>query len=146
MLTDAEEAAQFAQAKPLVEAMFDMSVDLVTRRGNFLPYGGTLAEDGTVAYISAADDRDQTDATRVMPLVHDAVRARLKDSQDVAVAISDSVFIGAEGEPAIKVLVEHRGGMCRALYMPFRTRMLRKPTFGDVKSVKAAPEVGGWNN
>ncbi|MEO1364439.1 MAG: hypothetical protein AAFU86_11765 [Pseudomonadota bacterium] len=86
-----------------------------------------------------------TDATEVLPLLHDGLRAETGKAATQAVAVSENVYIGPDQSPAIKVLVEHRDGLTLAMYQTFKKRLLRAPALGDVQVIEADPEVGGWS-
>ena len=63
-----------------------------------------------------------------------------------AVAVCEDVHVSADGleqTRAIKVLVEHRRGLCVSLYMPFRRKLLGY-SFGDMFATSADPEVNAW--
>ena len=135
---------QLADVKPLIETLFDLSCDFVSKFGNFLPHGASLDQMGDVTLCAAAPENERTDATEVLPLLHEGLRAQTSKLDTLAVAVSESVFIGPDMTPAIKVLVEHRAGMTLAYYLPWKKRMLRKPTFGEMVIQEAEPEVGQW--
>lgn len=144
-MTEQSPDDQFEEIKPLAEALFDMSAMLVSKNGNFLPHGGTLSVTGDVAFVGAAPGEDDlTNSEEVLPLLHDSLRAETTKFTTRAVAVSESVFIGPDQTPAIKVLVEHRGGLTLAMYQTYAKRMLRGLKLGDVQMTEAAPEVGGW--
>ncbi len=135
---------QFLEATPLFEAIFDLSSAFVTKRGNFLPHGGYLDRTGQIALCSAAPENENTNSTEILPLLHDGLREQTSEWSTLAVAVSESVFLGENRTPAIKVLVEHRDGMTLALYKTWSKRLLRGPVFGEMFTSDAAPEVGNW--
>jgi hypothetical protein len=66
-----------------------------------------------------------------------------------AVAVCEDVRITVAGKsqtPAVKVLLEHRRGLCVALYMPFRKRMVLGYRFDEIFVQAAKPEVAPWEN
>lgn len=144
-MTKATEEEQFEQIKPLAEAMFGISIELVTRNGNFLPHGGALSMTHSVSYIAGMPDNEITNSTEVLPLVHEALRQETAKFTIRAVAVSENVFIGKNRTPAIKVLIEHRDGLTIAMYQPFRKRFLRSPVFDDVQVISTEAEIGGWS-
>lgn len=144
-MTTKSEDEQFEEIKPLCETLFDLSRMLLTKNGNFLPHGAVLDMFGSTSMTAAAPGNEITNATEVLPLLHDGLRTETAKASTQAVAVSENVFIGPDQTPAIKVLVEHRDGLTFAMYMPFKKRTLRAPAFGEVQMIIADPEVGGWS-
>ena len=141
----------YSELKPDVAALatplFEMSEKFVGKRGNFLPHGAALKESGDVILIAGAPPSDWTNATEVLPLVHDGLRASVRESPCAAVAVAESVTVTVPGQrptTAIKVLLEHRRGLCVALYIPFKKRLFRGYSFGSPFTVPASPEVMPW--
>ncbi len=143
-LTLGQAQAQLDAMNPMMEGLLEMSETFIKSSGNFLPHGAMLDTSGEINYVAAAPENDITDATEVLPLLHDGLRTLSAKAGTQAVAVCESVLIGDDLAPAIKVLVEHRDGFCAALYLPFKTRVLRGPTYGDPLLLPADPEVGGW--
>ncbi|MEL6888069.1 MAG: hypothetical protein AAFO86_05095 [Pseudomonadota bacterium] len=137
---------QLKAITPLCDTLFDLSAKFIATSGNFLPHGGSMDMFGRVSLCAAVPEQDETDATEVLPLLHDGLRVETAKAGTDAVAVSESVFIGPDQTPAIKVLVEHRGGLCIAMYQTWRKRLLRAPALGEVQVVEAAAEVGRWSS
>ena len=146
----------YRELKPDVEAvagpLLDMSEQLVCKHGHFLPHGAVLTESGETQLIMAAveglGERDVAPA-EVLPLLHDALRATAAEKDHRATAVCEEVTITLEGQKptaAIKVLVEHRRGLCVALYLPYRRKLLRGYDFGSVFVKPADPEVRAWGD
>ena len=139
---------QFLETTPLFETLFDLSSTFITKWGSFLPHGASLDRARQITLCAAAPENDMTNSTEVLPLLHDGLRKQTSEwstvAVAVAVAVSESVFLGENRTPAIKVLVEHRDGMTVALYKTWRKRLLRGPVFDEMFTSDAAPEVGNW--
>lgn len=61
-----------------------------------------------------------------------------------AIGVAEHVTITPEGgssTSAIKVLLEHRDGLCVAVYLPFEKQRLGGYAFGQAFTVAATPEV-----
>jgi len=144
-MTEQEQEEQFAEIRPLVETMFEISSSFVSMQGNFLPHGGFLDLGGKVNLCAAGPENDETDALEVLPLLHEGLRQQTSQWETSAIAVSESVFIGERMNPAIKVLIEHRNGLTLAFYQTWRKRFLRSPKMGEIKIHPADPEVGNWD-
>jgi len=145
--------ALYSEVKPDIEAvanpLFDFSEQCLRKRGNFLPHGAILTTDGKVVLVAAAPDtdKDYTNSTEVLPILHDGLRAQAREKDLVAVGVAENVTITPEGQlstQAIKVLFEHKRGLVVALYRPFKKQFLRGYSFGEIFSVFAKGEVNAW--
>ena len=141
-------AALKAEMAALAEPLFEFSGQCLQERGNFLPHGAILKQDGEVELVAAAPDgSDKTTSIEVLPLLHGGLRSIAKQKQAVATAVAENVTVtpdGGQPTQAIKVLFEHQRGLTVALYLPFSKRFLRGYAFGDTFSLLARPEVNAW--
>ena len=138
-----------SEVEQLAGALVGPTQLFIRNRGAFLPHGALLDARGAVQLIMAAPDnlqQEQVSAIEVLPNLHEALRqgATLEDTS--ALAVCEDVRVRADGQRetrAIKILIEHRRGLCVALYMPFR-RKLFGYSFDDMFAVHANPEVNAW--
>ena len=145
--------ALYAELKPDIHALatplFDFSELCIRKRGNFLPHGAVLTEDGEVRLVTGAPDTksDTCTSTDVLPVLHDGLRGEASSNSLLAIGIAENVTITLEGKrqtQAVKVLFEHKRGLTVALYLPFERKLFRGYSFGEVFSVAANPEVNPW--
>jgi hypothetical protein len=143
----------YSELKPdivaLATLLFEISEKFVANRGHFLPHGGALKENGEVMLVAGAPPSDWTTATEVLPLVHDGLRASVRECPCTAVAVAESVTVTPTGQrptTAIKVLFEHRRGLCVAMYLPFKKKVFGGYSFGQPFTVPAKPEVRPWED
>lgn len=149
----AEPDQLYFQVKPdigaIVEPLFDLSEAFIRKRGSFLPHGAVLSEDAKIELVAAGppSGNDYTNATEVLPVLHDALRFRAKQASVRALGVAEDVTVTlADNRPtrAIKVLFEHTNGLTVALYLPFEKKLLRGYEFGAAFTVPAKPEVNAW--
>jgi hypothetical protein len=129
----------------LSEPLFEFAIDQLEKREAFLPFGATLDRKGELSLQMGYDGQEFASSVEVLPVLHDGLRQEGKAGAST-VAVCESVMITLEGkEPteAIKVLFEHMGGACFALYLPCH-REAEKWIFGEVFVVAATPEVKAW--
>jgi hypothetical protein len=143
----------YAELKPdvslVANALFDMSELFLRKQGNFLPHGAVLTSEGEVRMVAAAPDSPDgnVNSTEVLPLLHDGLRLQAREASVKAVGVAENVTVALEGKrptQAIKVLFEHKRGLCVALYLPFEKKLFRGYVVGPSFSLKAAPEVKAW--
>jgi hypothetical protein len=145
----------FRELKPDVEQLahplFQASCEFVKARGMFLPHGAVLTASDEVRLVMAVppgEDRPVS-TNEILPLLHKALQETAGTEQLRAVAVCEDVRITLAGKkqtPAIKVLVEHRRGLCVALYMPFCKRIFLGYRFDEIFVQPANPEVGPWGS
>ncbi len=134
----------------LASALFEVTEGMVRERGAFLPHGAVLAASGEPSLVIAAPSEFEERAVspmEVLSLLREALRSTARDREIRAVAVCEDVTITPEGEPstaAIKVLVEHRRGLCVALYLPHHPVRGGAHEFGQVFAMAASPEVTPW--
>ena len=143
----------YSELKPDIEAvampLFNFSELCLKKRGNFLPHAAVLTADGEVKLVAATPDRnnDRTNATEVLPKLHQALRSQAEESPLRAIGVAENVTITPDGQAttqAIKVIFEHKRGRTIALYLPFNKRLFKGYVFGTVYSVSAKPEIKAW--
>jgi hypothetical protein len=149
-----ESESLYQELKPALQQLagplFDASRVFVKKRGQFLPHGAVLDSSGEVGLVMAAlpgFEQRLVSSVELLPLLHRALRQAAHEKSAVALAACEDVSITPEGrEPtaAIKVLVEHRRGLCVAMYLPYRRKLFGGCTFGDVFAKAAEPEVNAW--
>ncbi len=132
----------------LASALFELSEVFVRRRGAFLPHGALLTTSKEVQLVAvpSGDLERKTSAIVVLPQLHEALRRGATQQKALALAVAEDVFIQSEGQKgtrAAKLLVEHQRGLCVALYMPFRRKLLRY-SFESIFTKSATPEVRAW--
>jgi hypothetical protein len=131
----------------LATPLFEMSEQFIGKRGNFLPHGAVLRENGQVVLVAGVSPSEWTNSTEVLSLIHDGLRASARECLCTAVAVAENVTVTPRGQrptTAIKVLFEHRRGLSVALYIPFKKKVFGGYSFGPPFTVAAAPEVKPW--
>lgn len=145
--------ALYAELKPeiasIANPLFELSEWFVAKRGTFLPHGAVLtsANEVKLAAAAAPDGSDVTSSTDVLPVLHEGLRSMARESECKAVAVAESVTVTLEGQrptTAIKVLLEHRRGLCVALYVPFKKKLFGGYAFLSPFTAPASPEVRVW--
>lgn len=90
-------------------------------------------------------DQDATTSDEVLPVLHEAMRAKFVQGSIEATGVAENVTIStkdSETTEAIKVMFEHRKGLTIAFYLPFKKKFLRGYSFGETIVMYAEPEVG----
>jgi len=135
-----------AVANPLLK----LSERLLHENGNFLPHGFVLRDEGKDEMVGAVEDNGtgSSTSTVALPLLHAGLRKRAEEGRARAVGVAENVIVTTSGDnatKAIKVLFEHREGLCVALYLPFKKKLLGGYEMGIPFTVQAEPEVKPWH-
>jgi hypothetical protein len=146
-----DQQALYRAIKPDIELvaprLFDLSKRFLQLQADFLPHAAILTPDSKVALVAAQGERELTNATEILPILHGTLRHLAKNKEISAIGVAESVTITPEGRSptrAIKVLLEHRRGIAIALYMTYEKKFLRGNVFAPIFSVLANSEVNAW--
>ncbi len=142
----------FVELRPDLEALagalFEFSEGCLREIGTLIPHGAVLTEQGKVEIVGAVPDGDRewSTPTEVLLVLFHSLRALAEERALRAIGVVEVGTVNSESPRAtraIRVLVEHRRGLCVAVYKPFK-RKGRRHTFGAVFLSPAEPEVGAW--
>ncbi len=130
-----------AVANPL----FELSERLLREHGNFLPHGFVLNDEGKETMVGAMEDNGSGESTSAvtLPLLHQGIRKQVEGRKARAVGVAENVTVtpqGGNATKAIKVLFEHREGLCVALYPAIREETLRR--LSDGRGIHSAGRAG----
>ena len=115
-----------------------------------MPQGAVLTEQGETRLIMGMPEGFEgrlVSSVEVLPVLHEALRAAVREGGVRAVAVCEDVTITPENQKAtcaIKVLVEHSRGLCVGLYLPYRRKILGGYAIGDMFARSAPSEVLAW--
>lgn len=129
--------------------LFEFAEQQVRKRGTFLPFGALLKHSGEITLDAATSGAEIESGIEVLPLLHEGLRATIKESGASAVAICEWVKITLQSgkqTDAMKVLVEHEQGLTVAFYVPCRKSILRGWQFEEMFAMQAEPEVMAWKS
>jgi len=134
----------------VTDPLVDLSMTLLRKYGNFLPHGLVLRDEGKNTMVGAMEENGtgKSTSTETLPLLHAGLRQQAQIVGVRAIGVAENVTVTQEGSKptaAVKVLLEHREGLCVALYFPFRKNVLSGYEFGTPFSVPAQPEINPWS-
>lgn len=138
-----------ADLDQLASPLFELAEQHVRKRGTFLPFGAILKRGGEITLEAATSGAEFESSLEVLPILHEGLRATVKQGGVEALAICESVKITLEGRKqtdAMKVLVEHERGLTVAFYVPCHKSIFGKWTFEGMFVQPAEPEVNAWDS
>jgi hypothetical protein len=129
--------------------LFEFGETQVRKRGMFLPFGATLKRSGEVGFKAASGGAEYESSIEVLPILHEGLRASVKQGGVVAVAVCEWVKITPDGgkqTDAMKVLVEHERGLTLAFYVPCHKAIFKEWAFEGMFALQTEPEVNAWDS
>lgn len=148
MTDPVSEEHQFELLSRLAQALVQGVTQQITDSGTFIPMGGLLVAGPQVQLINvtAQSDMEKITPAMMLPGVHKAIQAHAKQTPTEAVAACTpgTIDLGQGDVAAIKVIAEHRAGLCAAFHVPW-TR-----TEGGTIRMQAADaeevdsDIGDW--
>lgn len=88
--------------------------------GAFLPFGAVVTDDGAMRLTSAYDGAETPSTQELLDQLYEGTRSQRSSIR--AVAFVADVRIPGNPEDAIRVELEHRGGIAIAVLLPYRKR------------------------
>jgi hypothetical protein len=116
----------------VVTAALNAAQDLLTKNGEFFPFGITVAESGDVGLAAADPGLGEHPASLA---VLDSLYAGAADRRDAYRAVGFVADVKANGSDAVRVEAEHRdGGPPLVVVMPYQRKGLVKKviTYGQM--------------
>ena len=129
----------------VAEPLFEFACQQVKKRGDFLPVGSNLSENGETSLVAAAPEDDVTSSDVVLPLLIAALTESAAAAD--AVALCEWVKIevaGAKQTDAVKVHAQHKRGLSVAFYIPATKSLFRGWQFGEMMVMAAKPFIESW--
>jgi hypothetical protein len=116
----------------VITAALHAAQDLLTKNGEFFPFGITVAESGEVGLAAADAGLGEQPASLA---VLDGLYAGAADRRDTHRAVGFVADVKANGSDAVRVEAEHRdGGPALVVVMPYQRKGLMKKvvTYGQM--------------
>lgn len=132
----------------ITSPLFEFAEEQVRKRGAFLPFGAYLKPNGEIVLAAASNGENLTSFNEILPILHDGLRATVEQGDVSAIAVCEWVKITPEGgkqTDAMKVLVEHEGGLTIAFYVPCHKRLFSGWIFEGMFARSVDPEVRPWD-
>lgn len=131
------------QAETDFEALMDsalpFALQTVAKRGELLPFGYTVSDDGALNMIGALPDGDAPLSDDVLTMLRDGVRAN-RAALRAAVYVSD---VRTSQGDAVRLQLEHADGAAITFAYPYTRSRFRK-TLTQGKPFMAPGELFAW--
>jgi hypothetical protein len=132
-----------AEVTAVSDALLRFGRDMVTRHGQFYPFGAVLERDGEVTIVSGDLGHAWADSAELVELLYESLAARVGADGLRAAGVCTNER-PRRGAPSIRAVVEHREARPVALVLPYRRRRLTGATqFGEFTAGPAEPRLFG---
>lgn len=141
------EEQQFEMLSRLGHALVQGVSAQIVEKGDFLPIGGLLVAGPQVLLVNVqATGEAEITAENLMPGVHKAIQEQAKKvpTEAVATCIPARIDLGQGEMPAVRVVAEHRAGLCAQFHIPWSRSESGALNLhaGDAEEVD--PEIADW--
>lgn len=125
----------------LLDLVLPLAEQQLTLRGEFPPFGAAVSTDGETSLTATEDDLgDKTQSQAVLDRLYDVARARAHEQRAVAF-VADVL---ARGSYAVRVELEHEGGVALVVLLPYaRSWLKKKVTLGRMTVTPGQPRIWG---
>ncbi len=130
----------------LMNAVIPFAEEMLTKHGEFYPYGGALGPDGEVVSIGVAGDDEHPLSADVIRDLKAALVSGARNGKYVATAIAFDARIAmpntGERSDAVAIALDHVEDYSIVVYIPYKIRS-GAPEFGDPIAESGAAEIFG---
>ena len=116
------EEQQFEMLSRLAQALVQAVSPKIVEEGTFMPLGGILVAGPQVMLVNVqAKSEVEVTPDMLLPGVHKAIQQQAPNllSEAVATATPARIDLGQGDMPAVKVVAEHRDGLCAQFHVPW---------------------------
>jgi len=130
-----------SDADDLLEVLIPFAKDQLRRRGGFIPFGASIANDGNLR-LTMVGDGDDLDATEQLRIMRHGLREQAAESEIRASGVCWDAVVTTDGKrtDAIGVHLEDNEGSVE-IYIPYSKRFLRGYEYGEMLGSDCAPQV-----
>jgi len=142
--TAAEAADEQAEVRRLMNFCFALARQILTEHPAFHPFAFVLEQNGQIAQVALSEGQDHEGAF-LLETLEDLLRGRAAEGRYRAIGIAADVHIAHDGKEtdAIQVGLEHAGGYCVHVYLPYERSEDGEVTVGEAVSAARTGTVFG---
>jgi hypothetical protein len=120
----------------LLNTLLPFAQQMLTKHGEFFPFGARVAVDGSVVHCGAHDGDEQPPSQRLIELLTQAFRQQASAGEIRAAGICFDVRITPPGQSqktdAIQLALEHESGEVRDVFLPYRREVDGSLHYGEL--------------
>jgi hypothetical protein len=127
------------ECERLVNDLLPYAQMMLSEHGEFVPFGGTLADDGEIQHVGVETEDDDSPPEELIDLLKEHFQTGAADGQFNATALVYDILVVPPGQEdkqdAIAVALDHRDGFSGVAIFPY--------TFDATKEVQIGEPFGG---
>jgi hypothetical protein len=136
---------QKAELEKLLQAALPFAEQMLTRHGEFYPYGATMEAQGQITNVGGYTGDEHPKSTEVIDLLKAAYRGLGETGKIMACALVYDVRTIPPGQTekteAVAVDLDHRDGMSVIMVYPYKIGADKKVQFATPFAMKGASEI-----
>jgi hypothetical protein len=118
----------------LLNVLLPFAQEMLAKRGEFLPFGASMSQDGEIAMAAASLSDPQT-PEQLLRTLEDGLRTRASASEIRAAGVCADVRIRHpdtdQVSDAIQARLEHAEGEAVDVLLPYRKKLFGRLTYGE---------------
>ncbi len=120
----------------LLNALIPFAQQMLSRHGDYYPFGSSIGLDGTIAHISTFDGNEHPSSPQVIEKLTNIIREKIKNGEIKAAAICYDIRTVPPGQnkksDAIFIGLEHQSGDAVEICLPYKKNIFGKVTYGRI--------------
>ena len=128
----------------LLNALVPFAQQMLSKHGEFFPFGATMTTNGELTADAAYDGDEQPPSEQLIDLLTQGFRQQAASGQIRAAGICYDVRIIPPGQTektdAICLALEHQTGEAANLYLPYKKGLLGRYKYGELFGEARTPE------
>jgi hypothetical protein len=128
----------------LLNALVPFGQEMLSKHGEFFPFGATMSIDGEIIAEAAYDGDEQPPSEQLIELLTQTFRQKAASGQIRAAGICCDVRTIPPGQKdktdAVCLKLEHQSGEAANLYLPYKKRLFGGYKYGEIFGVARTPE------
>lgn len=140
-----DDAAQKAQLERLVQAVLPFAEQMLSRHGEYFPFGATMSSDGKITHAAGYTGDEQPKSVEVISLLKAAFTSQAASNTIIASALVYDVRAIRPGTTAkidaIAIDLDHRDGMSITILVPYSIGADKRVTLDEAFAEKGSGTV-----
>ena len=120
----------------LINALIPFAQQMLSKQGDYYPFGSSIGLDGKIAYISTFDGNERPPYPQVIENLTYIIKHKIKNGEIKAAGICYDIRTIPPGQTkksdAIFIGLEHQSGEAMEFCLPYKKGVLGKITYGKL--------------
>lgn len=126
----------YSDLEQLINALIPFAKQMLSKQGDYYPFGTSIAVDGTIAHISTFDGDEHPSYPQVIEKLTQIIRQKIENGEIKAAGICYDICTIPPGQTkksdAIFIGLEHQSGDAVEVCLPYKKGLLGKISYGVI--------------